>query len=344
MKHNRALSSVGLIAVVILLFGVPSILRSQYWVHVLVLSTITVIMAASLRCLARVGLVSMGSAGFMLVGAYTSALVATKGGLSVWIAMLLGGMVAAALAFAVSIPFLRAKGVYFAILTLMLAEMLRMIVWYWPSLTGGNTGLTGIPKPSAIKLPGLGEIGFDSKANYFYLALVVGIVALVVLYRLERSWFGDMWLSICENDRKAASCGVNVRAHKQLAIVVSSFFMGIAGALYAHYVGVLTPSGDIGSPFGFAASLYLIIYMMVGGEAHFAGPIIGAYLLTIVPEVGRAAQQYMPLLLGAVMLLVVFVFPEGVMGLWTRAGSALRTARTRAEQSVPVTKRREPGE
>ncbi len=331
MKRKRLTISIGLLAVVVFLFALPTLVRSQYWTHVLILSTIWVLMTVSLRCLTRVGQISMGSAGFMLVGAYGSALLVMKGGLNVWPAILLAALLAAAIAFAASFPFLRAKGVYFAILTVMLAEVLRLIVFYWSKLTGGYSGLSGIPVPEPIRLPGLGTITFDSKAHYYYLVLVIAIVCIVVLYRFERSWLGLMWSSINENDQLARSSGVDVRRHKQLLIVVTSFFMGVAGGLYAHYAGTLTPSGDPGGPFSFAASLYLIIYMMVGGEAYFAGPIIGAYLLTIVPELGRSLQQYIPLFMGAILLLVVFVFPEGIVGLVTRVTKAGRVLRARGQ-------------
>ena len=317
-------TAAGLLAVCVLLFSMPTLLNSEYWTHVLVLSTIYVIMAVSLRCLARVGQISMGSAGFMLVGAYASSILSMRWGINVWLSILLGAFLAMVIAFGASFPFLRAKGVYFAILTVMLSEVLRNIAFYWSKLTKGYQGLSNIPVPEPIKLPGLGTISFDSKAHYYYLIVTIGIICLAVLYRLERSWLGLMWSSINENDRLAGSCGVNIKRHKQLLIVVTAFFMAIAGGFYAHYMGTITPSGDPGSPFGFTGSLYLIIYMMVGGEAYFAGPIVGAYLLTIVPELGRSLQQYIPLFMGAIMLLVVFVFPEGIVGLVMRFVAYLR--------------------
>lgn len=342
MKPKQVTLSAGLIIVVVFLFSLPTLLRSQYWTHVLILSTISVVMAVSLRCLTRVGQISMGSAGFMLVGAYTSALLAMKAGFNVWLSILLGAFLAAVIAFGASFPFLRAKGVYFAILTVTLAEALRMIVFYWSKLTGGYSGIANISPPEAIRLPGIGTISFDSKAHYYYLVLVIAIVCLIIMYRLERSWLGLMWRSINENDQLARSCGINIKLHKQLLIVVTSFFMGIAGGFYAHYMGTITPSGDPGSPFGFTASLYLIIYMMVGGEGYFAGPIIGAYLLTIVPELGRSLQQYIPLLMGAVLLLVVFVFPEGIVGLGARLVKVARRMLTRPQLAPAVAEVKEP--
>jgi branched-chain amino acid transport system permease protein len=327
----------GIVIAVVFLFSLPTLLNSQYWTHVLILSTIWVIMTVSLRCLARVGQISMGSAGFMLVGAYASAILSMKAGVSVWLSVLLGGLLAMVIAFAASFPFLRAKGVYFAILTVMLSEVLRMIAFYWSKLTGGYSGIANIPVPESLHLGALGTISFDSKAHYYYLMLVIGMVCLFVMYRMERSWLGLMWSSINENDQLARSCGVNIRRHKQLLIVVTAFFMAIAGGFYGHYVGTLTPSGDPGSPFSFTASLYLIIYMMVGGEGYFGGAIVGAYLLTILPELGRSLQQYIPLFMGAVLLLVVFVFPEGIVGLAVRllkGAERLLTGRARTQSDL----------
>jgi branched-chain amino acid transport system permease protein len=338
MKRKRLGVAAGLIAAAVFLFSLPTLLNSEYWTHVLVLSTIWVVMAVSLRCLSRVGQISMGSAGFLLAGAYTSALLVLKLGFNVWLSILLGGILAMVIAFGASFPFLRAKGVYFAILTVMLSEVLRMIAFYWSDLTGGYTGLADIPAPEPIWLPALGTISFESKANYYYLVLVIGMVCLLIMYRLERSWLGLMWSSINENDQLARSSGVDIKRHKQLLIMVTAFFMGIAGGFYAHYMGTLSPSGDPGSPFSFTASLYLIIFMMVGGEGYFAGPIIGAYLLTIVPELGRSLQQYIPLFMGAILLLVVFAFPQGIVGLFMRLVGLLGRRAGPSAQAVATAK------
>jgi branched-chain amino acid transport system permease protein len=327
---RRALAlAIGVPIFVIFLFSLPTLLRSDYWIHVLILSTIQVLMAVNLRALARTGLISMGTAGFMLLGGYSSALLVTRAGFNVWLAMLVGGILAAFLALVVGYPFLRAKGVYFAILTVMMSEVLRLIAWYWPSLTGGSTGLRDIPTPNHINLFGLTTLTFESKANYYYLALVMVIVCLVILYRVEHSWLGTMWKSINENDILARSSGINIMKHKLIIFAVTAFFVGIAGGLYAHYMGTLSPYGTPGSPFSFTASIYLVIYMMVGGEAYFAGPILGAYLLTLVPELARGMQQYIPLVFGGLLIFIVFVMPEGIVGLGDRFATIYRRVRSR---------------
>jgi branched-chain amino acid transport system permease protein len=332
---------IGLVVALVLLFALPSILSSDYWIHVCILTTITALMAVSLRALARTGQVSMGSAGFMLAGAYCSAILAIETGMSVWLTIPLGGIFAATIALLVSIPFLRAKGVYFAILTLMMAEVLRKVAWYWSSLTGGAAGLQDVPAVPSLRFPGLGTISFASTANYYYLTLVIVIVSMVILRRVEGSWLGVMWKAINENDRLAQSSGIDIFRQKMLVFVLTAFFMGIAGAVYAHYMGGLSPYGTPGSPFSFSASIYLIIYMMVGGEAFFVGPIIGTVLLVLIPEFARGIQEYVPLVFGALLVFVVFVVPQGIMGLGTSLVSrAARFVPNRQDRRASGTSRR----
>jgi branched-chain amino acid transport system permease protein len=315
MNSRRLASIITIAAFLCLLFLLPVFWKSIYWIHVLILTIISVLLAVSLRALTRTGQVSIGTAGFMLLGAYSSALLATKLGLSFWITLPLGGLLAVIVSLIVGYPFLRAKGIYFAILTVMLAEVCRLIAWYWTGMTGGSAGLTNIPPPDQINIFGITTLAFNTKIANYYLVLVIVIICLVILYRVERSWLGLMWSAINESDNLAHAVGINIMGHKMLIFSVSSFFMGIAGALYAHYMGTLTPFGSPGSPFGFTASIYALIYVVVGGEASFAGPILGAILLTIIPEVAREVKEYMPLIFGGLLIFAVFFMPEGIVGL-----------------------------
>jgi branched-chain amino acid transport system permease protein len=199
----------------------------------------------------------------------------------------------------------------------MLAEVCRYIAWYWTDLTGGTSGLAGIPPPDPINLFGLTTIVFDTKIAFFYLMLVIVIISIFILYRIEHSWFGLMWSAINESDVLAQTVGINIMGHKMLIFCITSFFMGIAGALYAHYVGMLSPYGIPGSPFGFTASIYILIYVVVGGENRFSGPIIGAILLTFIPELARGLKEYMPLIFGGLLILFIFILPNGISGLIT---------------------------
>ena len=315
MNRKAAANITGVLAPICLVILLPLFIRSQYWLHVMILTGINVLLAVSLRALARTGQISMGTAGFMMIGAYSSALLTKNLGLSFWIALPVGGFLAAVIALAAGYPFLRAKGIYFAILTMMLAELCRLTFWYWKNMTGGSAGLQYIPSPDPLYIFELFTLTFSSKIDYYYLMLVILLISLIILYRTERSWLGLMWSSIKEAEHLARSVGINTMFHKILIFGISSFFMGIAGGLYAHYMGAISPYGIPGSVFGFTASIYVLLYIVIGGEARFFGPIIGAVLLTIVSELARSLREYMPLLFGGLLIFVVFFMPQGIIGL-----------------------------
>jgi branched-chain amino acid transport system permease protein len=220
---------------------------------------------------------------------------------------------AAGVALIIGYPFMRAKGIYFAILTIMLAEIFRLIMWYW-EYAGASSGLKDIPPPESINILNM-TLSFSDKVTYYYLVLIVVIISLFILYRIERSWFGLMWSSINEADDLAKAVGINIMRQKIFIFVIVSFFMGIAGALYAHYMKSLSPYGTPGSPFGTTASIYTLIYVVVGGAANFAGPIVGATIFTLIPEMVRGLKEYLPLVFGGLLIFIVFVMPGGITGI-----------------------------
>lgn len=330
MHKKQRVNIIFIVVSILLLFLIPVFMKNPYWLHVLILTMINVLLAVSLHALIATGQVSIGTAGFMLIGAYTSALLSIKLGLSVWITMPLGALASALVALIVGYPFLRAKGIYFAILTVMLAEVCRSIAWYWVKMTNGSAGLRGIPDPNPINLFGLTTLSFDTKISYYYLVLVIIIISLAILYRVRKSWLGLMWSAINEADNLAQAVGINIMGHKILIFVISSFFMGLAGSVYAHYMGNIAPFGSPGSPFSFTASVYTMIYVVLGGESSFLGPILGAILLTILPETARGIKEYLPIVFGGILVLVVFFLPRGLVGL----GDPLLSLYRKVVQSV----------
>lgn len=318
MNRKQLINTICMVAFIVLLCLLPLFLKSIYWTHILILTAFNVLLAVSLRTISRTGQISLGTAGFMLLGGYASALLVMKVGLSFWIAMPLGGLLAAAVALAIGYPFLKVKGIYFAILTLLLAEVCRLFAGYWEELSGGMTGLKNIPAPNPITIPGIATITFDNKIAYYYLVLVIVVLSLFILYRMEHARLGLTWAAIKEADTLAASVGINIMGHKVFNFSVGCFFTGIVGALFAHYTHLLSPSGAAGGKFGVMTSIFILIYMVVGGEASFAGPIVGATLLTMIPEIARPLKEYQPLLLGGLLILIVFFMPKGLISLRDR--------------------------
>jgi branched-chain amino acid transport system permease protein len=328
---------IAVVIVICLLFLLPVFLRAHtYWLHVMCLVGINVILVVSLHTIWSTGEISMGTGGFMAVGAYTSALLMMKVGLSFWLSMLLGGASCAFIGLVLGYPFMRTKGVYFSILTLVTGEVFRLVAWYYRSLTGGPVGLTQIPSPSPIIIPGVFRISFDTKISYYYLILSIVLLSLLILYRLQASQIGFLWRTIREKDNLAASVGINVVWQKIFAFVVGCFFIGISGSLFAHFMHLL--AADTTGKFGFTTSIYVLIYMVFGGAGSFIGPILGAFILTVLPETFRAMREYQPIIFGALVICIVYFMPRGIIGLFDRFSSATKRVRSplRAKKSMEI--------
>jgi branched-chain amino acid transport system permease protein len=316
MNRKPLINIISIVVLAAIIIALPIALKNAYWTSILVIMGVNILLVSSLRTVKLLGHISLGHVGFSLIGAYGSALLVMKLGLSFWAAIFLGGLMAAVVALALAYPFLKVKGIYFALLTLLTAETFRLIVWYWPSLTGGFWGLLKIPSPNPIPIPLIGTINFENINNYYYLTAVIVCLSLFILYRLERSHLGFKWITIQDAEALAQSVGINVKWHKMLNFAVACFFAGIAGALYAHYQHALSP--DSTARFGVLMSIYLVVYMVVGGESKFSGPVIGTVILTIISELGRALGEYQPMMIGAIAILVMILMPEGLIGLPNR--------------------------
>jgi len=317
MKSGKTL---GFALLIVLLFVVPVFIRSEYYLHVLVLCAINIILASSLRAISTTGQMSLGHAGFMSIGAYTSALMVMRLGLSPYATLVLGGVAAMVLAAVIAYPVTRVKTIYFGMLTLFLGEVIRLVFTEWRVLTGGTSGLLNIPHLDTISVLGLFNVEFAAKLPNLYFVLVVMLIALVFLYSVDRSYVGMTFAAIAQDDSLAASTGINVARFKALIFCIGCFFAGVAGSFYAHYMTVLTPDS-----FGLFASIYVLIYVVVGGPGRFAGAIIGALILTIVPELFRVLKEYQPFVFVAVLYLVVFLLPGGLVDLPGRIRLRIRS-------------------
>ena len=291
------------------LIAAPTILSNVYWTSVLVLIGINVLLTVSLRTMGLIGHFSLGHVGFMLIGAYTSALLVMKADIPFGIALVAAGFLSGTVALALGYPFLRVKGIYFAILTLLTAESFRLLAFNWRSLTMGQVGLMGIPAPGQISIPVLGQIRFDTANGHYYLTLVVVAISLLILYRLERSQLGTIWRAIRETDKLAGSVGINVLWFKILNFGVGCFFAGIAGVLFVVLEGSVFP--DL---LFWVYSLEIFIMCLLGGWFTFAGPIFGAAIMVSLRTFASIYTEYWTLILGVILILLIFFLPEGVWG------------------------------
>lgn len=278
-------------------------LVDAYTLHLAILAGIAVIAAASLNLImGYVGKLSLGHAAFYGIGAYTSGLLSMSAGVTPCLSILAAPFVAMLAALLIGPIVLRLRGAYFIIVTLSFSIVIQLVVVNWIDLTNGPMGLLGIPIPS------IGSFSFESKESYFYLVAASAVVTILFIHRLVNSRTGRAFKALRENENVAMSIGVDKLRYSLLAFCLAAGFAGFAGALYAHYVSVVTP--DV---FGFDVMVGMLVMVAVGGQGTLAGPVIGAILVTFVPEQLRLAQEFRLSIFGIVLMLSVLFMPNGVV-------------------------------
>jgi ABC-type branched-subunit amino acid transport system permease subunit len=285
---------------VVILAILPLLLvGSPYLLHVFILTFIYIIATVSLRVMFFSGQASLAHASFMGLGAFTSAVLSKELGWSPWVCIPIGALVATGIGALIAYIFSRVRALLFSMLTLFFGMAILYVIATFSKWTGGYVGIMNIPSLFGV-----------SKVPYYYFFLGLTVVSLLALYRFEFSRIGINLKTINQSHLVASSVGINEIKMRVLAVTVGSFFVGLVGAGYAHYNLVLA-----GSNFGLLQNIYLIIYVVVGGMGSFAGPIIGVAVLVIIPEVLRGLQEYSPFILAGLLLIIVYLMPEGLVGL-----------------------------
>jgi branched-chain amino acid transport system permease protein len=314
MKNNRV-RALGITGLIVVLFLGPLFLEN-YYLHLAVLVFIYVILTSSLRTIYISGQMSLGHAAFMAIGAYTSAMLAKHLGWTPWCTMPLGGVFASIGGVLIGFPFSRLRAIYFSMASLFFGIMVTTLVGLAPELTGHYTGLQRIPL----------LFGF-TKVPYYYFFLIVTLLTLVILYSIEHSRIGMTFKSVSQSHLAASSRGINEAGVRILALGIGTFFAGVAGAGYAHYAGFIAPA-----TFGVMPSIFLVVYLLAGGKGSFAGPIVGAAILYLLPFVMREFQGYAPFFQAGVLIAVIFVIPEGMISLPRQTVSWMRRLRGQMRQ------------
>lgn len=307
---RRKFSKILLLALIVILPVVIPLLFTgrPYILHFLVLLNINIVLALSMWLIMSTGQMTMAHASFAAIGAYASALLVMRAGLSFWLALPIAGVIAGVVALLVGYPSLRVKGIYFALLTFCFAEIITLLIINW-SFLGGESGIPGIPRPDSVSLPGI-TVSFFSKLPFYYLTLTVVLVTALIINRLHTSKLGRNFRAIAENEPLAESLGIDAMRHKILAFTIGCFFAGLIGSIYAHYFVYISPS-----MFSLWQSIYVLLYVVIGGIASPVGAVLGAIALTGLSELLRGAKEYQPIVFGAMLLVVVFVMPNGLLGL-----------------------------
>ncbi len=294
----------------VLLLGVAAatcaapIVLGSYQLYLAQLMMINAIAAIGLNLLTgNCGQISLCHSSFMAIGAYASALVVVRAGLSFALALAIGTALAALLGACLGYPARRLSGLYLALVTLGFLELVQVAIEEFPELTGGVRGLS-VPKPQIIGM------ALRSDLARYYLVLALAALALYLGSNLQRSRFGRAFNAVRQSAFAAQAVGIPLARTKLLAFTVAAGFAGLAGALQGAAVGFIDPT-----EFNISASLRLITFIVVGGLGSVTGSILGAVLLTGLPEFLRGTQEYGDLVYGAILLAGLLFMPRGIKGL-----------------------------
>jgi branched-chain amino acid transport system permease protein len=308
--------------------AVPVVTRDSYHLDVATTLLMNLVLTLSLRFEMSTGQLNMAHISFMGVGAYASALLVTRAAWSFWAALPVASLVTALAAVPVGRIALRVSGPYYFLITFAFLEVLRLFFNnFFVDYLGGPSGLVGIPAPDPLPLTG-GAGAFTGKLPQYWLMYGLFVIAAAVLIRLEYSRVGLVASAIRQREELAETLGVDVIRYKLGVFVLGSFFAGMAGVFYAHSHHVLHSSD-----FGLEPMALLVVFMVIGGAQSVWGPVLGTIVLAITSEFLRELHHYEILVYGLVLMLVMLVFPEGLISLPRRVAEAL--ARRRADRTKP---------
>ncbi|WAI81514.1 MULTISPECIES: branched-chain amino acid ABC transporter permease [Achromobacter] len=307
-RPARPVLIVGMLALAALA-ALPLALNDAFYLHLAIFICLNAIQVSGLSLLARTGQISLCQGAFAGVGAYASVAVVMGAGLPFAAGLLAAVAVSAALAWLLGAIVLRLRGVYFVLVTFAFGELVRLCLLEGDTVTGGANGITGIPPASLF------GYAFSSKASFYCLAVAVTAIVFFLLHRLYRSPAGNAVDAVGENANLAEASGLGVRTTQTFAFTLGSALAGLGGALTAHYLGYVSPES-----FNMHLSVALIIMMVVGGRTYLFGPLVGALVMTPLPELFRGAVETQNIFYGAALILMLRFLPQGLSSLGRRAG------------------------
>lgn len=275
---------------------------SGYVITILITIAIYSLLAHSLNIITgRAGQISLGHAAFFGIGAYASALLYTEAGLPFWMDILLASLIAGIIGALLGIPCLRVRDDFLAITTMGINFVVEAVFLYIPFF-GGAMGIGGINLPQWF--------GREmTKPEFFLLIVFVLLILLFLDRRLDRSWVGLAWASIREDETAAGALGVHVVRFKVLAFILGSAIAGMAGGFYAHFLTFILPQN-----FGFGQSIVILSMVVFGGIGTRWGPLVGAVILGILPEISRPILEYRTFVYGILLMAMMRFQPDGLLG------------------------------
>ena len=261
-----------------------------------------------------IGRINIGQGAYALVGGYVSAILITDYGMSFWLTIPLAGMICAALSVLIGLPILRLRGVYFAMVTLVLTEVARLTALALP-ITNGAKGIVSIPLPGGISILGFAIIpDFATLANvklgFYYVGVTLMVLVFAALYRIVHSRIGHLCRSLQQNEELSASIGVNTAHLRIIAYSISSFFGGIAGAVFAAISQSIYPSS-----FQVADSVNFMLNCFLGGLGYVFGPMLGTLVLYFGWDLLFQTGRFQLLIYSSLLIVLMLVLPNGLLSL-----------------------------
>ena len=293
INKKSVLTIIGVILTYVIIYGLTKTkVINSYYAGIINLALINIMLAVSLNLIVGfTGQLCLGHAGFMSIGAYLSAILTQKAELPFMVSIFIGAIIACIIAALIGYPTLRLTGDYFAITTLAFCEIIRIVITNIDFI-GGARGLTGIPK----------------KTN-FTIAFIFAVITIVIIYNIIHSSQGRAMLSVRENEIAAESMGINAFKYKIMAFVIGAFFAGLAGGLYAHYMGYIQPTA-----FDFNKSIDYLTFVVFGGMGSLSGSVIATIILTFLPELLRGFQNFRMILYPLALIILMIFRPQGLLG------------------------------
>jgi branched-chain amino acid transport system permease protein len=294
-------------------------LINPYYLQVASFIMINIILGLSMYITLSSGQLSLGSAGFMGIWAYTSALLTINYDLPIFIGIIAGALVAGIFGILIGIPSLRLTGVYLAIATLGFGEVIRVFFVNWESLTNGAIGISGIPHMGRELFRIFKDAGFDPSTiglrnnQFIYLLVLITLVIITILLiwffiRQNKSRVGRAFASIKMDEKAAEAMGINITYYKVLAFTQGAILSGFAGALFAHVMAYISPAD-----FSYHRAIEILIFAVFGGSDVIWGSIFGAAFMTLMPEVLRFISEYRYMIYGIVLIIMMAFRPQGLI-------------------------------
>jgi branched-chain amino acid transport system permease protein len=275
-----------------------------YFLYILTILCLNVILATGLNLLTGyTGQISLCHSAFLGIGAYSCTILMIRLHLPYPLALLAGGLIAGCAGFLVGIPALRLRGLYLAMVTLGFGEIVHLVFHHWQGLTGGPLGLK-------VPTARIGPVVFKSELSLFYLYLFVAFIFVILARNLIQSKIGRAFRSIAYSEIAAQASGIDLARYKTLSFALSAFYAGIAGGLYCQLLKYLSPD-----PFGLFESIQYLTMIVLGGMGSIIGSVLGASLLSILPEILRDFKDYQELIFSLLLMLFILFMPRGIYGM-----------------------------